>query len=584
MAGSAMPLAMAFGGSAQAFEFTVDNTADGSEGSLRDAVIQANDNPGPDTIVFGSLFDSPQTINLSSGSLFIDDKVTIEGPGSELLTIDGAEQTDRIFLIDGAEDLGISSMTLTGGRTPDGDPIGGGIFSEDSDLTLTDTVITGNIADDMPADGAEGSGFGGGVALIDGSLTVSDSVISGNSAGQDGDGVTNSVSIGGGILAIEAEVLIENSTISENKAINRGGFFLPAGGGGVSLFDGGNLTIQRSTISGNIAGNTADNGSEDAYGLGGGVSFVSYYGQLLIVESTISGNVAGNTGTADDSFGSGGGVFSYGDTVVVNSTIAGNIAGSVDNTGSYARGGELFARDELTVLSSTIVDNHAIGHGAEGGGIANLGEETAELHNTIVADNTADGGPDLFSSPLGEFNAGYSLVENQNGATISVIPPGTVLSGPAGLSPLADNGGPTQTHALDAGDPVFNTGDPGDCLATDQRGITRPQLGGCDIGAFEFQLPLEGLLEFFDNAVDEGDLEGKGPGKSARNRLRTFRHWLANALAQFEGGDVDGACNSLQSALNRTDGVAPPPDFVQGDAADDMAAAIAGARTAIGCE
>ena len=237
MAGSAMSLAMAFGGSAQAFEFTVYNTADGGEGSLREAIDQANNNPDPDTIVFSSLFDSPRTIYLTSGSLLINDDVTIEGPGSELLTIDGAEQTDRIFEIDGPEGVGIgveiSGMTITGGRTPDQDnfPAGGGIRSSYVsyvDLTLTDTVITGNAADSEPADGSEGFGYGGGVASLGGgSLTVSDSVVSGNTAGQDGDGVTLSAGIGGGILAVDADVLIEDSTISENKAINRRRTLLP---------------------------------------------------------------------------------------------------------------------------------------------------------------------------------------------------------------------------------------------------------------------------------------------------------------------------------------------------------------------
>jgi hypothetical protein len=62
----------------------------------------------------------------------------------------------------------------------------------------------------------------------------------------------------------------------------------------------------------------------------------------------------------------------------------------------------------------------------------------------------------------------------------------------ANLGPLASNGGPTQTHALNAGSVAIDAGDPGvpgsgatACETTDQRGITRPQGPGCDIGAFE---------------------------------------------------------------------------------------------------
>ncbi|MGH8570524.1 MAG: choice-of-anchor Q domain-containing protein, partial [Gammaproteobacteria bacterium] len=54
------------------------------------------------------------------------------------------------------------------------------------------------------------------------------------------------------------------------------------------------------------------------------------------------------------------------------------------------------------------------------------------------------------------------------------------------LAPLADNGGPTQTHALVFGSPATDAS-PIDkhCAATDQRGVFRPQGPACDIGAFE---------------------------------------------------------------------------------------------------
>lgn len=59
------------------------------------------------------------------------------------------------------------------------------------------------------------------------------------------------------------------------------------------------------------------------------------------------------------------------------------------------------------------------------------------------------------------------------------------------LGPLADNGGPTWTHALLPGSPAIDAGDPALCEATDQRGVARPKNGDgdgnpvCDIGAFE---------------------------------------------------------------------------------------------------
>ena len=63
----------------------------------------------------------------------------------------------------------------------------------------------------------------------------------------------------------------------------------------------------------------------------------------------------------------------------------------------------------------------------------------------------------------------------------------------AQLSPLQDNGGPTLTVALLPGSPALGAGACTDAngapLTVDQRGFPRPQVTGCDIGAFENQAP-----------------------------------------------------------------------------------------------
>jgi hypothetical protein len=55
------------------------------------------------------------------------------------------------------------------------------------------------------------------------------------------------------------------------------------------------------------------------------------------------------------------------------------------------------------------------------------------------------------------------------------------------LGPLALNGGPTRTHSLLAGSPAIDVGATSDCEATDQRGVSRPQGAGCDIGSYEHE-------------------------------------------------------------------------------------------------
>ena len=54
------------------------------------------------------------------------------------------------------------------------------------------------------------------------------------------------------------------------------------------------------------------------------------------------------------------------------------------------------------------------------------------------------------------------------------------------LGPLADNGGATLTYALLVGSPAINAGTNTGCPAIDQRGMSRPLLRTCDIGAYEF--------------------------------------------------------------------------------------------------
>jgi hypothetical protein len=84
------------------------------------------------------------------------------------------------------------------------------------------------------------------------------------------------------------------------------------------------------------------------------------------------------------------------------------------------------------------------------------------------------------------------------------------------LGPLADNGGPTPTHALLAGSPALDAIPPGDCtwdddgdpatpdvpLATDQRGAARPQGSARDIGAVEVTPCGDGLDNDGDGFTD----------------------------------------------------------------------------------
>src|SRR5690348_11524039 len=76
--------------------FVVTSLNDSGAGSLRDAITQANDHAGADTIIFAE--DIRGKITLTSGQIQITDTLTIRGPGAGALTLDGNLQS-RIFSV-----------------------------------------------------------------------------------------------------------------------------------------------------------------------------------------------------------------------------------------------------------------------------------------------------------------------------------------------------------------------------------------------------------------------------------------------------------------------------------------------------
>jgi hypothetical protein len=131
-----------------------------------------------------------------------------------------------------------------------------------------------------------------------------------------------------------------------------------------------------------------------------------------------------------------------------------------------------------------------------GGGLVPGG--TASLFSTIVSDNSASAGPDVY----GSVTVTASLIEDVSGATMT----GTPMTGDPALGGLADNGGPTRTHAIAAASLAYNAGANPAGLATDQRGngFARVRDGAADIGAFELQ-------------AGGGGGPGPGPGAGGSN-------------------------------------------------------------------
>jgi predicted outer membrane repeat protein len=258
--------------------------------------------------------------------------------------------------------------------------------------------------------------------------------------------IAKGTNAGGGIYNDRGATLtVTDSTFSGNTATDYGG--------GIFNYDG-TLTVTNSTFS----GNTTES-------VGGGI--YNYTGPLTVTNSTFSGN------TAD----SGGGIFNFGALNVTNSTFSGNTATS---------GGGIFNQGPLTVTNSTFSGNSAV---LTGGGIySNSRDPAAFLMSTIVAGNP--GGDCAGPYPVGD--GGYNLSSDAScgfSAASNSLPSTDPL-----LGGLSNNGGPTQTMLPGPGSPAIdktpsNTNGCGTTIATDQRGITRPQGTNCDIGAVEVVVP-----------------------------------------------------------------------------------------------
>jgi hypothetical protein len=368
-------------------------------------------------------------------------------------------------------------------------------------LTLNNATITG---------GNPGQAGGGPQAPFDGGGIMV--FAAGSSLALNGATVTANTSRGGGGISIEgtaASAVVTNSTISGNTASSTTGGF----GGGVAV-EGFQSTF--TATASNIVNNVAGTSTPSIGSAGGAISVDGGANVVTLTDSIVSGNQA-NGGAAGAVGGgiaeTGGNASTY---VITRSTLSGN---SANATVGRTQGGAFVALADstVTIRNSTISGNTLSTPGvqAEGGGIANIGGSVFVLSNATVTNNTGQTGGGLFQTGGGSITLRNSILAGNNASTAGLdcagpigsqghnlvgTPAGCAFAAAAGdligaspgLTPLANNGGPTQTHALTAGSIAIDAGDAGvpgsggtACEATDQRGITRPQGIRCDIGAFE---------------------------------------------------------------------------------------------------
>ncbi len=285
---------------------------------------------------------------------------------------------------------------------------------------------------------------------------------------------------------------VTNSTLSGNAAFNGGGIYN----------DGGTATV--TVTNSTFSGNAADGNGGGIFNFGGT--------HVTVTNSTLSGN------SAD---GNGGGIFNFGDTgtlTVTNSTLSGNTAGD-----------DAAAASTLGVARSTLTRSLISGNSATLSGneiYVRSGTITANAFNVFGHSGQTNADAFFgFTPGASDFNATSS---DQNVALANILD-----------TTLANNGGPTETHALVAGSPAIDFGPTADCAAApvnglDQRGEPRsvdvPGEGNdgganlCDTGAYEVQLPpppapAPSTRLTARSAPNSTTLYGTGMGSPTRSKM-----------------------------------------------------------------
>ncbi|MCA9063345.1 MAG: DUF4347 domain-containing protein, partial [Planctomycetaceae bacterium] len=276
-----------------------------------------------------------------------------------------------------------------------------------------------------------------------------------------------------------ATVSMTGITISSGTAVDGGGVFI-AGGSTISFSD---VVISNSTASG-AGGGVANDGTiwmdqvrvtGNSASEGGGLENV---GTAVITNSLVDANTSTQGGGLQSKDGTS-------NLTAINTTLSGN---SVSGAG-----GGLALGNVSSLINVTISDNAA----NTGGGIYRVGGTTS-IQNSIIADNSAGSGPDVSGAVS---SGGYNIIGNAS-ASSGWVGSDQQNVNPT-LAPLADNGGPTLTHALYSGSPAENAGNPASTLAIDQRGTERDD-GSIDVGAFEGAVAISRLTVDTTSDVIDG--------------------------------------------------------------------------------
>jgi hypothetical protein len=455
---------------APAASIPVTNCDDSGPGSYRDAVTNA---------VSGDTIDLTATpcsvITLTTGDVITGaNDLTLQGPGALFLTISGGyiyRPLEHIgFGILNVNDLSISDghKYLADGAT--GNPNGGCIYSAGV-ANLSYSLV--KYCSAASADTTRGT-HGGGVFGQNGVVLVGTTIL-GNTAT-----ASANVSYGGGVYT-PGYLDVINSIITNNYTYSTTSF-AEGGGAMVGCFyhGGGPATIKYSSIESNQAIHDGE---------GGGLYLT---GDVDIQNTTISGNIA--------TYAAGGVILKGGSQItqpwsIVNTTIA--------NNGPTARiGGLILGNNSSVVSNSTIAFNVTQNSELLGAGLQIENPVNSDLESTLIAGNITDQGGILTPDDVGG-TAGATLSGANNlifSSSSLAVPAGTLFGVDPLLGILSDNGGKTATIPISPQSPAVDAGNNNAGLSDDQRGSGFPRIVGAapDIGAFEVNTADEIFADGFD--------------------------------------------------------------------------------------
>ena len=433
---------------------------EGTRGSCDGNALEAAVTAGG-TVTFNC--GGAHTILANTMVILAGNTVVVDGGG--LIAISG-EDLRQLFIVNEGASLTLIDVTLEDGSWPGR---GGAIISYGA-TALTNAVVRSSLTECLVCDGSDG--LGGAIAVEgSGTLTVNASRLSNNQAN----------GAGGAIALYGGSATILNSTIDGN--------FTPGFGGAIWMNEGTTLTLSDSLVVTNTAGYANA-------GVGGGLY---NRGTATIERTTFRANQANDAGalhttgagsaltvrqstfSTNDAFASGGALQLFGGAVLLeNSTVSGNTAHNVAGGIRLATpgGGGATLLHHVTLFNNVVTNfdnvtsNSNLHLDAE--------SEPPQLQHSAITGAAAGDNCYLGVNPV---SLGYNVAGD---ASCALTATGDQQSVALLLAPLADNGGPTQTHLPFTGSPVVDAVPAAACLlATDQRAMARPQGPQCDAGAVE---------------------------------------------------------------------------------------------------